>query len=259
MMKRIIKYLINNFFGNRSDIYFNAVENRLNRLPIKLYEHIKKLNRYDEQILKYHVGSSNKKPNLIKVKMRMAMTYDFVISCIGELKENDTIIDVGAASGLFIEIMGKKGMGVDIWPPNVNEMKNSGIDSVLCSAESLPFDNNKFDYGFSFECFEHAKSPLLLIEELTRVCKKGIFVSVPYRITSQIVKKETGHPPDQHIFELSINDIERLSSHANLKLEKIKKLNFYDKRIRIRTLINQKLGYYGPSIVLLHLSKIDNK
>jgi len=255
MLKKAIKFLVIKVYGDRNYIYLAAVRDRLKKLPLSIREHVEKIGKYNDRILEYHVGSPHKEVNLLKVKIRLALTYNFVLECIGEIKKSDRIVDVGAASGIFLEVFGKKELGVDKYTPHVNAMIKFGIDAVYGQGESLPFDDASFTYGFSFECFEHSQSPLLLLKELARVCRKDIFISVPFRKTSQVLNKKTKHPSDQyhgHIFELSPPDVARVASHCGLRLLSKKEVLLYDSGNGIKSIIRRRYGYNKPSVILLH-------
>ncbi|MES1221327.1 MAG: methyltransferase domain-containing protein, partial [Bacteroidota bacterium] len=44
---------------------------------------------------------------------------------------------------------------------------------AVADAQALPFDDESFDYVFSFECLEHVPSPQKMLDEIFRVLKKG--------------------------------------------------------------------------------------
>lgn len=111
-----------------------------------------------------------------------------------------------------------------------------------CSALSLPYKNNTFDYHLSFEVLEHIDNPNAFFSEACRVLKKGgyIILSVPflYRI--------------HHLDYLRYTDnfFRKISKANNLKLVKIYSNTGYG--TTFASLTNQWLirRILGSSIIL---------
>ena len=83
-------------------------------------------------------------------------------------------IDVGAGDTVFIDIMKELGLdaiGLDIKPKSSKIMKGS--------IENLKFKDKSFDVVVCFETLEHTFNPVKAINELKRICKKQLIISVP--------------------------------------------------------------------------------
>jgi 2-polyprenyl-3-methyl-5-hydroxy-6-metoxy-1,4-benzoquinol methylase len=97
------------------------------------------------------------------------------------LPEGGRLIDVGCGTGngllIFHETFGISGVGVDISNGMLDvarakiEGRNLPIEMHQMDGEHLPFDDNSFDAGISFEVLEHTPNPDRLLCELARVVK----------------------------------------------------------------------------------------
>lgn len=101
------------------------------------------------------------------------------------------LIDVGCGTGngllIFHERFGISGTGVDVSNGMLDiaraklRERNLPIELHQFDAECLPFEDNQFDAGISFEVLEHTPDPARLLSELARVVKPGgaVVVSTP--------------------------------------------------------------------------------
>lgn len=216
--------------------------------------------KYDDVILTHHVGSSNKEANLYKVKTRILLTRDFVVRHVDGSLSEKTFLDVGGSSELFFSFFGVtkgKGTSVNFSEEDVCRMKAQGYDSVQVASDQLPFADASFDYCFSFECLEHTRSPLYSLSEMARVARLGVFVSIPYRASSRVVKRIPGASPAiQHIFELSPHDLGLLAEYAGLKMRayEIPALEAAGGN-PVRRLIRKRKGWGVPSLTLAYFTK----
>lgn len=93
--------------------------------------------------------------------------------CLAQCAPNyKTALDVGCGSGMFVKKLGKRGIrsyGVDI----CDSTFLSDVDTLLIAdVESLPFEDESFDYVTSHSVM-HEVDPILAINEMTRVLKVG--------------------------------------------------------------------------------------
>ena len=255
-IKQALKRLVRGRYGTFEELYLRAIRERIEQLPRSLQDKVGSLGRYDDRILSFHVSSPWKAPNLLMVKMRIAMTVQFIDDCVGGISESEQIVDIGAGSGLFLEEFGKKGLGIDIYPPHIEAMQSSGIEVMSCSTEVLDLPDNSFDYGFAFEVLEHAESPLGGLKELSRVCRKGIFASIPLRRESHTIPRDPGQTVfSQHIFELSPEDFSQLASHAGLRAVNTQEFLFFNPTWGFEQILRRRHGLEGAKIVIFYLEK----
>ena len=100
-------------------------------------------------------------------------------------KEVTSILDVGCGNGHFVNSMVgvdsiDRVCGVDRSRSALSYVKSEKYEA---SADNLPFEDNEFDLVCSFEVLEHLPITIYekAIREITRVAKKHILISVPYK------------------------------------------------------------------------------
>lgn len=104
------------------------------------------------------------------------------------IPKDGQLIDVGCGVGngliIFHERFGVSGVGVDVSQGmlDIARAKLEGRDLPIqvhqMDGEHLPFDDDSFDAGISFEVLEHTPDPGQLLAELARVVKPGSVVVV---------------------------------------------------------------------------------
>ncbi len=211
----------------------------------------------DEKIIEYHVKSRHTMANVYKVMSRMLLTKTFIMNNLQKAVHSCNILNVGGSSGIFfdvLEIEKNKGVIVNVLEDHVARAVKDGYQGHIVRGEVLPFDDDKFDYCFSFQCLEHTYNPLLHLKEMMRVTKKGIFISVPYRNETIVVEKKKGHSPfEQHIFEFSPGDLERVACHCGLVMRSSTVLELESKgKSLAQKIYYNKVGWGKPTIFLAY-------
>ncbi len=142
-------------------------------------EDIKKLINKDHSNLNKHMSKNPLQKFLIK------NYYNYLLKIIK--RENPkSILDVGCGEGFTLDTLrknkiGKKIIGID------NSKESIRIGKILfpkvkiehASIYDMPFPNNSFDLVICTEVLEHLKTPSLAIEEVKRVSRGNILISVP--------------------------------------------------------------------------------
>ena len=99
-----------------------------------------------------------------------------------------SVVDVCCGSGMDAEYLARAGakvVAVDISEGCLRRAdersRRYGVayDLVLADAESLPFADRSFDYGFVHDGLHHLTSPEGAIKELARVSRRGLIVTEP--------------------------------------------------------------------------------
>lgn len=89
------------------------------------------------------------------------------------------ILDAGCGTGTFLEMCGKRAVGIDVNPDNVSYCKERGLDTRIGSVLEMPFDDEVFD-GVHCSHVMQVLSPhdaVKMIKELGRVTKrKGVVI-----------------------------------------------------------------------------------
>jgi SAM-dependent methyltransferase len=251
MLRRIFDWR----YGPKIEFYLKAVEDRYRKLSPSVSSQVDALSKYDEHLLDFHIGSAAKAPNLLKVKIRLASTKDFVERCVGTIGPNDAVVDVGAASGVFLQMLGKSEMAVEAWKPALELLRQAGIAAVEAGKQGLPFANDRFDYGFALETLEHVSDPIGALQDMGRVCQKGVFISIPYRETSRVVAPKVGGRATGHIFELSHGDFKRMATHCGLVVRASESVWLQDRGAGIEYFLRRRSGFNKPSVWLFYLTR----
>ncbi len=106
-------------------------------------------------------------------------------------KPTETFLDVGCELGYFVRKMAQKGLlatGVDISPTKIRKAKFIALKlkihtcqfSVM-DAESLEFKDNSFDWVLCSETLEHIFNDKTAINELIRVARHHLIITVPQK------------------------------------------------------------------------------
>ena len=175
-------------------------------------------------------------PALYVNQIRYYRMYKFFQSNYPEIfNDKIKIIDVGDTSGMLFLAMKKSGLAANINQTVVDHIKASGIEAEVQNAESLTCKDKSFDYAFCFQCLEHLKNPLRCLDELGRIAKKIVFLSIPYTKKSRVCNKDIAvniktMPIEQggygaknvldsdcHVFEFSTKDFKKLLNFTRLE------------------------------------------
>ena len=102
--------------------------------------------------------------------------------CKQFINKNDKVLDVGSGRGNFVVGMAREGFAaygvepnhayIDIAYQKAAE-ENLQISVFKSGSESLPFQDNYFDFINSAEVTEHVNDPLKMCNEIHRVLKQG--------------------------------------------------------------------------------------
>ena len=107
-----------------------------------------------------------------------------------------SILDIGCGKGQFCQYLDSNGAeahGVDISAPFT---ESDTIKWYREDARKLPFEDNFVEWSSSFDVLEHIPENDLdsVLSEMSRISKKGFFLSICYRDSIYKVKGQTLHP-----------------------------------------------------------------
>ncbi len=94
------------------------------------------------------------------------------------------LLDVGCATGEYAKELKRLGfdvVGVDINPEYVKQAMDNGVESYAIEGQSLTqkFPEKYFDTVLLFEVLEHVDRPGEILEQVKKVAKKNILITVP--------------------------------------------------------------------------------
>ncbi len=95
---------------------------------------------------------------------------DFLKQNIGG---NAKLLEVGCGTGIFLKML-PNSCGIDFSKEMVKVAKSKNLKAFEGNATSLDFEDNSFDFVFSFKVFAHVPNCQLMLSEMVRVAKKGI-------------------------------------------------------------------------------------
>ncbi len=242
---------------SRMQFHRNELKRQINELP-----EIDKL--FSEKKMKEHyiyepVRNTLKHPDLYITQIRYYRMYNFFKRHYPEIFEPDTkILNVGDTDGILLEALGRKGTSLNMNKECVEFIRNKGINAVLANAESLGFEGSSFDFVFCFQTLEHCPNPIKVLNELGKVTRKKVFLSIPqanetkvYNIRFWVDLKKTSWKEtnvknvDCHIFEFSTVDFKNILSYTNLEYETNFPINYFDDNSFKKKLLNKHNSYFN--------------
>jgi ubiquinone/menaquinone biosynthesis C-methylase UbiE len=141
------------------------------------------------------------------------------------MKPEDTVLDVGCQSGLFVHRLRKFAIdahGVDISREAVVFCQENIPSAKFHKfpVEKMEFPNDKFDIVTSFQMMEHLQDPKAALKEMYRVCKKKLLFTTP--IGKNLFDK--GHLHFFGFYDI-FNMVKEVVGHNNFTICRINKVN----------------------------------
>lgn len=131
------------------------------------------------------------------------------------------ILDVGDTDGLMLKHLGHSGLGFNLAPAAIENIRSNGVEAKLGDGQELPFEDDAFDYVLCFETLEHVESPAQLLAQLSRVCRPDgrVFVSIPWVPKTFVHARDTSIQRGYgHVFEFCREDFGALLTHTPLQI-----------------------------------------
>lgn len=139
----------------------------------------------------YNISEPGSLPQRIAYRQRERMFAEFIKAC--ELKDDDTVLDVGATSDQTYESSNY----VEAWLTNKSRITAVGIDDakfleniypgltyIRADGLELPFEKGSFDVVHASAVIEHVgcfENQAKFIKECGRVARRGFFLTTPNR------------------------------------------------------------------------------
>lgn len=131
---------------------------------------INTISRYDKNYFNYELKNQHNFYNLIKKTLD-----DFKI--INILPKNALILEIGSATGLFLQYMdslGFKSTGIDLCKESVEYgSEKYGVNIINGRLEDMNFNGNSFDFIHFSHLLEHLNNPVDFLLKIYNLLKKG--------------------------------------------------------------------------------------
>jgi len=170
---------------------------------------------------------------LQKVTMSFIIArINFIEGILGEDEiANSTFVDLGDSSGIFLKVFGKQGVSLNVAEEALRNIRAKGIEGIRANVESLPFKDSAVDHVLLFETLEHLPNPITTLQEIYRICRKSLFISVPH-VSKTNIHRYNYHPEwpiyQHHIFEFNDEDFRKIVSHTGFKVNRAEAVKVLD-------------------------------
>lgn len=159
--------------------------------------------------------------NLKLADMPIFPSYRFV----HPFMENKRVLDLGCGVGRYLELFGKRSVGIDLCDEAIKICRKKGLKAIKCDLnKKLPFKRGEFEAVLASHVLEHVDSPTGLLKEVYRVLKPdGIVViglPIEFSLARFLGDSYFGDHPD-HLYSFSEKGIERLLERSGFKKEKV--------------------------------------
>lgn len=149
------------------------------------------------------------------------------------------ILDLGCHSGTFTSVVLAKAKtrqvyGIDISPSAI-KLATKRIpygEFKVADASKLPFEDNFFEAVYCLEMLEHVDDPIMVLEEIKRVLKRGgkLFVLVPsdnklFKIIWFLWTMYYPHWRHAHVQSYNKEVLEKVIKQLGFKILKVKTFN----------------------------------
>lgn len=139
-------------------------------------------------------------------------------------KKRERILDVGCGIGIYLEVLGERGIGVDISHPDLKVAKEKGLKVIRIDANrKLPFKDHSFDTVLLSHVLEHVYSPIELLRESYRVLSDGgiTIVGLPVENSlSNLSGRDSYYSRHEgHLYSFSLENIKILLKKVGFVVE----------------------------------------
>jgi hypothetical protein len=167
-------------------------------------------------------------------RLGIRMFHEFKLEFLRETLGPDyirshTFFEIGDSDGLVLRALGKRGFSINNDPRCIDLMHRNGIEAELGLGEGVAAPSKSYDVAMSFETLEHSLNPLAFLQEMTRVARDKVIISIPG------VTRTYSHPRvkgmrvgEEHVFEFCTRDLLNLTTHLPLRLARHSKFSVFD-------------------------------
>jgi 2-polyprenyl-3-methyl-5-hydroxy-6-metoxy-1,4-benzoquinol methylase len=122
------------------------------------------------------------------VVRRLMAGFEASLGALFERAQPDSVLDVGCGEGVltlaWAEALGERPVvGLDLVDPKLEEewrrRSRPNLSFVTGQGEELPFEGDQFDLVAAIETLEHVHDPDRTLNEMRRVARRHLLISVP--------------------------------------------------------------------------------
>lgn len=163
------------------------------------------------------------------VQIMKKKTFEKRLKKIQEFKNSGRILDIGCATGMFLELASEKGWesyGLDVGEYAIELAKKKfGNNIYKGTLEQAKYDNDYFDVITMFDVIEHMRNPSDSLRETNRILKKdGLLVITTPNITSFACKfygKNWPYFDLEHLYYFSPDTLKRMLNSSGFEVSEI--------------------------------------
>jgi len=147
-------------------------------------------------------------------------------------RHKDALLDVGAATGFFMDLVRKRGWktkGIEISEYAVKEARKKGLDVIPGILENASFRNDSFDAITMWDVLEHLSDPLKIMKIVNSILKKGGILAINTPDSASLWARLLGRCwylliPPEHIFLFSKKALHILLENNGFEILEIRKI-----------------------------------
>jgi SAM-dependent methyltransferase len=166
------------------------------------------------------------------LRTRFARTIEFTRTHAPvAFDRGSSVLDAGAADGVYLRALGKDGTGLNIDRTAVDTMLSEGVRGVVASIHEMPFEDGRFDVALCLEVLEHLENPIGALRELARVTAGPAIITIPHVAATRVrplgywvqgqgepVLDRRAQAHGYHVYEFSHEDFTSVASHAGWRI-----------------------------------------
>jgi len=119
---------------------------------------------------------------------RYPLTFQKIAS---HVSPDESVLDVGCGVGILLDVLKPRDVtGLDISPKAIEILQSKGIPGKVGTLPTIDFPDKSFDVVIATETVEHMDDPGALIQEMIRVARKKVILSVPDDVLGSNEEKE---------------------------------------------------------------------
>lgn len=160
----------------------------------------------------YGFHDTNSEPNVIE-------RYNRVFQVLKRVSHLDahSLVDIGASEGFIANLM-RNQLGWEVECVDLSEEACKRVESIFhikaqqADARQLPFSDGQFDVAICTETLEHIVDFPTAVDELLRVARKAVVITVPHDNPEIVEKNQELDEPHAHINAFDRDQFEYLTA-----------------------------------------------